>query len=61
MQMLLSFAQEPSNKPEPSPNVWPTLDPEQRSETLTILARLLAKAAAQGARPIELRKEQHDD
>jgi hypothetical protein len=46
MQLLLSFAQNPSNQIEQGPNVWLTLQSEQQSETLAVLARLLAKAAA---------------
>ena len=46
MQLLLSFAQNPSNQTEQGPNVWLTLPTEQQSETLAVLARLLAKAAA---------------
>jgi hypothetical protein len=63
MQMLLSFVQNPSNDGEPSPDVWATLQREQRSETLGVLARLLAKTAMQSVAPtshVET-EEQHDD
>jgi hypothetical protein len=50
MQLLLSFVKEPSDQaeagPSSSPDVWKKLDAEQRSKTLSLLARLLAKAAA---------------
>ncbi len=63
MQLLLSFAQNPSNDTEPSPNVWTTLQREQRSETLAVLARLLAKTATQNVapNPHEELEEPHDD
>lgn len=63
MQLLLSFMQKPSSENEQSPNVWLTLQSEQQSETLVVLARLLAKAAAtnvtQGS--TQTRKEKRDD
>lgn len=43
MQLPLSFAQEPVTEAEPE--IWTALPSEQRSEALTVLARLLAKAA----------------
>lgn len=43
MQLPLSFAQESSDLAESSPNVWSTLEANQRDETLAVLARLLAK------------------
>ena len=46
MQLSLSFAQDRSSQFEPVPNVWSLLSGEQRSETIAVLARLLAKAAA---------------
>jgi hypothetical protein len=49
MQLLLSFVQEPTNQAESSPDVWRTLDVEQRNATLAVLARLLAKTAAASA------------
>ena len=63
MQLLLSFAQNPSNDSEPSPDVWTTLQREQRSETLAVLARLLAKTATQNvaANPHEEPEEPHHD
>jgi hypothetical protein len=63
MQLMLSFAQEPSNQTEPSPNVWLKLSNEQRHETLAVLARLIAKAAAASAAADsnKERKEPHDD
>ena len=63
MQLTLSFAQEPSNQTEPSPNVWLTLQNEQRHETLAVLARLIAKTAAASAAvdSNKKRKEAHDD
>ena len=57
MQLLLSFAQTPSNETEA--NIWLTLHSDQRNETLAVLARLLAKTAA--ARAAAKRKESHDD
>ncbi len=50
MQLLLSFAEEPSSPAKSSPDVWQTLNLEQRNETLAVLARLLSKAAAASAR-----------
>jgi hypothetical protein len=50
MQMQLSFAQEPSSQTESSPDVWKTLDAEQRNETLAVLVRLLTKTAVANAR-----------
>jgi hypothetical protein len=63
MQLMLSFAQEPSNQTEPSPNVWQTLRDEQRHETLAVLARLIAKAAAASvaANSNKTRKERRHD
>jgi hypothetical protein len=63
MQLMLSFAQEPSKETAPSPNVWLTLLDEQRHETLAVLARLIAKAAAPStaADSNKKRKEPHDD
>lgn len=43
MQLLLSFAQ--NHVPEAEPEIWTALPSEQRSEAVTLLARLLAKAA----------------
>ena len=51
MQLALSFAQDPSTHIEPVPNVWPLLSSEQREETVAVLARLLAKAAAPDPTP----------
>ena len=61
MQLLLSFAQEPANDVESE--IWTTLPPEQRSEAMTVLARLLAKVATVDAnkRPDPERKEDNDD
>ena len=63
MQLLLSFAQEPSNQTESSPDVWQTLDVKQRNETLVVLARLLAKAATASARAnaAKQRREKDDE
>jgi len=63
MQLMLSFAQEPSHETEPSPNVWLTLQNEQRHDTLAVLARLIAKAAAASAAidSTQKRKDPHDD
>jgi hypothetical protein len=65
MQLLLSFAQKPSDESEAEPisEVWLTLQSEQRNETLSILARLLTKTASASAngRLTEKRKERHDD
>lgn len=47
MQLLLSFAQEPSDPPESHPNVWQTLSATHQNETLAVLARLLTKAIAE--------------
>jgi hypothetical protein len=65
MQILLSFVQEPSDPAEPSPSsspdVWQTLDAEQRSKTLSLLARLLAKAAAANTAANAARKRREGD
>lgn len=63
MQLMLSFAQQPSNETEPSPNVWPTLRDAQRHETLAVLARLIAKTAAAKAASDsnKKRRETRDD
>jgi hypothetical protein len=63
MQLMLSFAQEPLNETEPSPNVWQTLQNEQRWETITAVARLIAKTAAASAAADSNKtpKEPHDD
>lgn len=63
MQLLLGFAQEPSNQTEPALNVWPNLQREQRSEAIGVLARLLTKAAAidATASSTEQPKGKHDD
>lgn len=63
MQLMLSFAREPSNETESSPNVWRTLQNAQRHEALAVLARLIAKAAATSAVAAsnKKRKEPHDD
>ena len=63
MQLLLNFAQQPPGDPEPSANVWSTLDAQQRNETLALLGRLIAKAAAASAQPVsrKKRKERRDD
>jgi hypothetical protein len=50
MQLLLSFAQSPvidteSEMTGAEPEIWTALPNEQRSEAVTLLARLLAKAA----------------
>lgn len=50
MQMLMSFVQQLLNPAEPSPDVWATLDVQQRNETLAVLARLLARTAAESTR-----------
>lgn len=50
MQLLLRLANEPADEPSnetlPHAKVWLTLSTEQRNETVGLLARLLAKAAA---------------
>ena len=46
MQLSLSFAQDPSSQIERAPDVGPLLSSEQRSEAISVLAKLLAKAAA---------------
>lgn len=63
MQLLLSFAQQPPRDTEPSPNVWSTLDGQQRNETIALLSRLLAEAATTSAQSISDKKgkEQCDD
>lgn len=65
MQLLLSFAQKPSDEPQAEriADVWPTLQSEQRNETLRVLARLFVKTAAASANAdgTETRKERHDD
>jgi len=59
MQLMLSFAQQPSNETEPGPTVWRMLQIEHRHETLAVLARLIAKTAA--ADSSTKRKEPHND
>jgi hypothetical protein len=45
VQILMSFLETPPTKVvEP---VWPTLDPADRDEIVTVLARLIVKAIAQ--------------
>lgn len=65
MQLLLSFLKEPSDPAEPSsspgPDVWQTLDAQQREETLSVLARLLAKTAAANARASAAKKRREGD
>lgn len=61
MQLVLSFAQEPPNQAESSPDVWRTLDLEHRNETLAVLVRLLAKTAAANTRANAKRKEDDDE
>jgi hypothetical protein len=61
MQVLLSFAQELSNPAESSPDVWQTLDAQQRNEALAVLARLLAKTAAANARANAAKKRKEVD
>jgi hypothetical protein len=62
MQLLLSFVQEPSQR-EPTADVWPTLQSQQRNETLEVLARLLAKTVTTVAvvKSPEQGEERHDD
>jgi hypothetical protein len=68
MQLLLSFAQSPvidaeSEMTGAEPEIWTALPNEQRSEAVTLLARLLAKAAViettQNANPKH--DEENDD
>jgi hypothetical protein len=61
MQLLLSLGPEPSNPPEPSPNVWQTLAAEQRRETLAVLTRLLAKTVAANASADTARERKEDE
>ena len=61
MQLVLSFEQEPLSQAESSPDVWQTLDLEQRNETLAVLVRLLAKTVAAGARANAKSKKEGDD
>jgi hypothetical protein len=61
MQLLLGLAQEPSNQTESSANVWQTLDLERRSQTVAVLARLLAKTAAAGAGVDSAKKRREED
>jgi len=65
MQLLLSFAQQPPGDPEPSPNVWSTLDAQRKNETLALLSHLLAKAVTASAKPVSVsckkRREPCDD
>jgi hypothetical protein len=62
MQLLLSFAEEPLNQATSSPDVWQTLNVEQRNETLAVLARLLSKAAASArANPRNQRRGKSDE
>jgi hypothetical protein len=44
--LLLSLANKPADDSQPEPKVWLTLSREQQNETVVLLARLLAKAAA---------------
>ena len=49
MQMPLKFEEDPQTEAReetPRANVWPTLDAQHQSQTRSLLARLLAKAAA---------------
>lgn len=63
MQLMLSFAQAASNHTEPSPDVWQTLHSDQRRDTLAVLGRLIAQAAATAARADSnrTRKEPRDE
>jgi hypothetical protein len=63
MQLSLSFAPEPTDEIEPCQNVWQTVDDEQQSKTIGVLARLLAKAALHNktVRSPQQRKEDDDD
>jgi hypothetical protein len=60
MQLPLSFAQEPPSQTESIPDVWKTLDADQRNETLAVLVRLLAKTAAANARSDAAKKRKED-
>jgi hypothetical protein len=64
MQILLSFLKEPSNPAEPSPSsgpdVWQTLDAQQRNESVSVLARLLAKTVVATAKASPARKRKGD-
>jgi hypothetical protein len=45
VQLLMGFAEtKPTQTVEPTEPVWPALDPTNRSEIVTALARLIAKA-----------------
>jgi hypothetical protein len=57
VQTLMSFLEtKPADAVEP---VWPTLDPASRSEIVTMLARLIAKAAVRNE--IGVDKEARDE
>jgi hypothetical protein len=63
MQLLLSFATDPPNETELTPDLWSTLPSQVRGEALGALARLLAKTAAQSTteEETEQRREPGDD
>jgi hypothetical protein len=65
MQLLLSFVHEPLDPAKPNlssgPEVWQTLDRSHRNETLSVLARLLAKAAAANARASSRQRGRDDE
>jgi hypothetical protein len=64
MQLLLSFALEPTNETEQSPDLWSTLPIQHRSDALDALARLLAKTTTEenvAHNATEQRKDPDDD
>jgi hypothetical protein len=61
MQLVLSLV--PLTSTEPQALVWKTLDLEQRNQTVTVLARMIAKAApaAPNQQPDENAMEQNNE
>jgi hypothetical protein len=61
MQLVLNLV--PLSPAESQSHVWKTLDLEQRNQTVTVLARLIAKtvSAATNQEPYEDAMEQSDE
>ena len=53
MQLSLPFLENPPLNPE----IWESLDPEERAEVLDLLAKLIAKTAAVATQPEEASHE----
>lgn len=62
MQLLMSFLEttQPAQQAESAAPVWPTLEQAQKDEIFAMLARLIAKAAAQGRAVVD-DEEAHDE